>query len=97
MRRQEVLDILARHRGPLRALGVRSLRLFGSMARDQATDRSDVDLLVEFDRPLGLFHFIRVRQYLQQVLGVERVDLVMPEALFEELRDDILRESIRAA
>ncbi len=97
MRRQEVMDKLAADRAELRRMGVRSLSLFGSLARDEATDRSDVDFLVEFDRPIGLFHFIRVQQYLQEVLGVPRVDLVMPEALHEELRDDILRDAIRAA
>ncbi|MCH8164743.1 MAG: nucleotidyltransferase family protein [Planctomycetes bacterium] len=97
MRRQEVMDKLAANRAELRRMGVRSLSLFGSLARDEATDRSDVDFLVEFDRPIGLFHFIRVQQYLQEVLGVPRVDLVMPEALQEELRDDILRDAIRAA
>ena len=97
MRRQEVMDKLAANRAELRRMDVRSLSLFGSLARDEATDRSDVDFLVEFDRPIGLFHFIRVQQYLQEVLGVPRVDLVMPEALHEELRDDILRDAIRAA
>lgn len=97
MRRQEVMDKLAANRAELRRMGVRSLSLFGSLAGDEATDRSDVDFLVEFDRSIGLFHFIRVQQYLQEILGVPRVDLVMPEALHEELRDHILRDAIRAA
>ncbi len=97
MTRQEVLDKLEANRTELRRMGVKSLSLFGSLARDEATDDSDVDLLVEFDRPIGLFQFIRVQQHLQKVLGVDRVDLVMPDALHEELRDDILRDAIRAA
>ncbi len=97
MRRQEIIAKLEECRDPLRRMGVRSLSLFGSLARDQASDRSDVDLLVEFDRRIGLFDFIRVQQYLQESLGVERVDLVMPEALHEELREDILKDSIHAS
>lgn len=97
MRRQEVLDRLAARKGELRELGVVSLSLFGSVARDEATEKSDVDLLVEFDRPVGLFHFVRVKQYLEGVLGVGAVDLVMPGALIEELREEILHEAIRAA
>lgn len=97
MTRQEVLDKLEANRSELRQMSVKSLSLFGSLAREEATDHSDVDLLVEFDRPIGLFQFIRVQQYLQKVLGVERVDLVMLDALHEELRDDILRDAIRAA
>ena len=95
--RQEALDTLEANRSQLRQMGVKSLSLFGSLARDEATDHSDVDLLVEFDRPIGLFQFIRVQHYLQEVLGVDRVDLVMLDALHEELRDDILRDAIRAA
>ena len=97
MTRQEVLDKLEANRSQLRHMGVKSLSLFGSLARDEATNRSDVDLLVEFDRPIGLFQFIRVQHYLQKVLGADRVDLVMLDALHEELRDDILRDAIRAA
>ncbi len=97
MSRQEVLDKLEANSTALRQMGVKSLSLFGSLARDEATDHSDVDLLVEFDRPIGLFQFIRVQQYLQEILGVDRVDLVMLDALHEELRDNILRDAIRAA
>jgi uncharacterized protein len=49
MKRDEVLAILATHREPLQKLGVRSLSLFGSVARDEAGADSDVDLLVEFN------------------------------------------------
>lgn len=97
MNRQEVLKILIANRATLREMGVETLSLFGSLARDEATDLSDVDLLVEFDRPIGLFQFIRVQQYIQDILGVDNVDLVMPDALHEELRDSILKEAIRAA
>ncbi len=97
MTRQEVLDKLEANRSALRQMGVKSLSLFGSLARDEATNRSDVDLLVEFDRPIGLFQFIKVQHYLQKVLGADRVDLVMLDALHKELRDDILRDVIRAA
>ncbi len=97
MTRQEVLDKLEANCNELRQMCVKSLSLFGSLARDEATDRSDVDLLVEFDRPIGLFQFIRVQQYLQKVLEVDRVDLVMLDAMHAELRGDILRDAIRAA
>ena len=97
MTRQDVLDKLEANRSELRQMGVKSLSLFGSLDRDEAVDDSDVDLLVEFDRPIGLFQFIRVQQHLQEVLGVDRVDLVMLDALHEELRHNILRDAIRAA
>ena len=75
---------------------MRSLSIFGSVARDEAGPDSDIDLLVEFDRPVGLFAFVRTQQYLEQILG-SRVDLVTPDALRREFRETVLREAVRAA
>jgi predicted nucleotidyltransferase len=98
MQRDDILKILAEHRDGLRQqFGVKALALFGSAARGEATETSDVDLLVEFDRPIGLFHFFTVQHYLEDLLGVAQVDLVMPEALYDELKEEILREAIHAA
>jgi uncharacterized protein len=96
MDRDEVLLLLKNRKRTLRKYDVRSLSLFGSMARNDARKKSDVDLLVEFSRPVGLFQFARLKMFLEDVLGRE-VDLVTPEALRQELREDILREAIRAA
>jgi predicted nucleotidyltransferase len=52
-------------------------------------------LLVEFERPVGLFTFIRLKLYLENLLG-RRVDLVTPAALRPELRQQILQEAIHA-
>ena len=77
--------------------GVKSLALFGSVVRDEATAASDVDLLVEFDgRPVGLFHLSRTQHYLETILGVPRVDLVLRDGIKPALRERILREAIRA-
>jgi predicted nucleotidyltransferase len=82
MQRDDVLKILAEHGDELRQqFGVKSLALFGSVARGEARERSDVDLLIEFERPVGLFHFFTVQHYLEDLLGVAQVDLVMPDAL----------------
>ena len=97
MQRDDVLQILAQHRDELRQqFGVKSLALFGSVARCEATETSDVDLLIEFERPVGLFHFFTVQHYLEDILGVAQVDLVMPDALHKELKEGILREAIHA-
>jgi predicted nucleotidyltransferase len=98
MRRDEALQILAGSRDKLRELSIKSLALFGSVARDEATDSSDIDLLVEFEagRPSGLFEFIRVMNYLEDLLGC-KVDLVMLDALRKEFREQVLRAAIRAA
>ena len=96
MRRDQALKALSGQRRELEAFKVASISIFGSVARDEAGERSDVDLLVEFSEPVGLFHFVRLKRFLEQVLAA-RVDLVTPGALKAQLRDQILREAIRAA
>ena len=61
MHRNEALAILGRHRDELTAHDVKALSLFGSVARDQAERSGDVDLLVEFSRPVGMFAFLRLK------------------------------------
>lgn len=85
------------HRDDFRRRGIRSLALFGSVARDEASPGSDVDLLVEFDRPLGLLEFFQVQHYIEELLDVERVDLVMPKAIKPALRNKILAEAVNVA
>jgi predicted nucleotidyltransferase len=96
MTSHEVLQKLSAHRSVLLEHGVKSLRLFGSVARGEATDQSDVDLLVEFSRPTGLFGLVRLRRYLEELLGC-RVDLTTPGALRDSMRERILSEAIDAA
>lgn len=96
MKRQEIIDILAAHRVEMHEMKIESLSLFGSVARDEATDASDVDLLVKFNQQVGLFHFARVRRRLAEILGCP-VDLVTLKALREEMRDEVLQEAIYAA
>lgn len=95
MTRDEVLRRLAEGRAELAQLGVRSLDLFGSVARGESGPGSDVDLLVDFDRAVGLFHFFRVQRRLEEMLGC-RVDLVMRDAVKRQLRERIFAEAIRA-
>ena len=97
MDRQSALQILSSQRESLtRQFSVASLAIFGSVARGEATDTSDIDLLVEFNGPVGLFAFIRLQQHLEELLGC-KVDLVTPDALRKEMRERILKEAIRAA
>lgn len=95
-RSAEIFRIITRHRADLASFHVRSLSVFGSVARGEDTPESDVDLLVKFDRPVGIFHFIRLKMFLESVLG-RNVDLVTPDALKAGMREQILRDAIRAA
>lgn len=96
MRRDEALAILAAHRKALKGFGIKSLAIFGSVARDEAALMSNVDILVEFEQPVGLFEFIEVKEYLEGLL--ERpVDLVTPAALRPQLRERVMLEAVYAA
>jgi hypothetical protein len=96
MTRDEVLHTLSQHHEELARLGVKSLALFGSAARNEARVGSDVDLLVEFSRPVGLFAFLDVKEYLESVLGCS-VDLGTPQSLHPRLRARVFREAVRVA
>ena len=96
MTREEALRRLSEYRAELERFGVRSLDLFGSVARGDSGPGSDVDLLVEFDKPVGLFHFFRVQRRLEAIL-CRPVDLVMKDAIKRQLRARILAESVSAS
>lgn len=95
MRREEALRRLAEHRDELAAMGAGSLSLFGSVARDEAGPDSDIDVLIELDRPLDLFDLGRIQIRLEEILE-QRVDLVMPDTLRPRLRASVLDEAVRA-
>ena len=69
------------------------ISLFGSFARDQATDGSDVDILVEFDTRATSRTYFGVQFYIEDLLG-RRVDLVTTKALRSELRPYVQREAV---
>jgi predicted nucleotidyltransferase len=94
--RTEALDKLRNVLGTLREFHVLHLSVIGSVARDEANESSDIDILVEFDRPVGIFHFIRLQMFLEEILG-RKVDLVTPAALRPELREGVLHDAIQAA
>ncbi len=95
MTRDEILRLLRDHRADLESLGVKSLALFGSAVRDEAEAGSDIDLLVEFSGPVGLFKFLDLKAHLESLLG-SPVDLATPAALKRQLRQRILSEAIHA-
>lgn len=70
---------------------LKSIALFGSITRNEATNKSDVDILVEFDKPIGL-DFVLLADELETILGV-KVDLVTTNALkpkmFEYIKQDL--------
>ena len=93
--KQQVIDKLLAHRDRLDEFAVKALFLFGSVVRDEATSDSDVDFLVEFNRPVGLFTLLGLKAYLEEILDCS-VDVGTPSSLRPHLRETVLKEAIRA-
>ena len=72
---------------------VKSIGVFGSYATDVPTSESDIDILVEFSDPPDIFEFIRLENFLTEILGV-KVDLVTKKALKPILKEKILAQTI---
>ncbi len=92
---EEIEAILRKHKGELRErFGVSSIAIFGSYARGEETELSDVDILVEFERPIG-WEIVDLRDYLEELLGLP-VDLITKNAamsrrgLWEHIKEDLV-------
>jgi predicted nucleotidyltransferase len=96
MRRAEILKALKEHCHEFKRFGVVSVSVFGSVARDEASDVSDVDVLAKFERPLTFRRFMDFRFYLEDLLGM-KVDLVTERGLRERVRPQVERDAIRVA
>ena len=94
MNRQTTLTILSESKAHLaRQFGVTKLALFGSTARDSATEASDVDVLVAFDGPATSARYFGVQFFLEDLLGCP-VDLVTDKALRPQLRPFVERDAL---
>ena len=86
-KREEILRIAAKH-------GARNVRVFGSVARDEADERSDLDLLVELEPGRSLMDHAALWLELQEAIG-RRVDVVSDRGIKPRIRERVLREAIR--
>jgi uncharacterized protein len=96
MRLAEALTRLRPQEAELRQLGVRALSIFGSTARDDAGPASDVDVLVEFERPATLDGYLALKERLEQILET-RVDLVTANGVKPRMKAIIQREAVKVA
>lgn len=93
--REHILAAIGGEAAELRRMGVKSLALFGSMARGEGTTTSDIDLLVELE-PKTFDTYMDAKLFLERLLG-RSVDLVLAEAVKPRLRPTILAEAVHAA
>ena len=95
MKQDAIVQILKQKNAELvKRFGVKSLSLFGSVAGNEATSASDVDLLVEFNRPVGYFGLFALQDYLEKLLGCP-VDLGTPDSLKPYIKERVMGEMIR--
>jgi predicted nucleotidyltransferase len=91
---EEIKTILETHREELsRTYHLGEIGIFGSYIRGEQKETSDLDILVEFKSPIGLLRFVKLKNYLSDILGVN-VDLVMKKALRPKIGQRILNEVI---
>jgi uncharacterized protein len=90
----EIIIILHAHLAELRErYGITNIAVFGSVVRGEAKEDSDVDLLAEVDRPIGLLALVNAENYLSDLLGA-KVDLILKRSVRSELRDRIYSEAV---
>lgn len=89
-------SILSDNDEKLSVFGVKSLYVFGSVAKGTSKEGSDVDILVHFLEPVGFFKFLDLKYFLEEILNL-KVDLATDEALHPKLKDNIKSELIRVA
>ncbi len=93
--RQQLAETLSEYKPVLaRKFKVKTIGVFGSCARGEESEGSDVDILVEFSGPIG-WEFVDLKEFLEGILG-RRVDLVTVRALKPRLKDAILSETVYA-
>ena len=88
----EIKEIVQKNKEDLKEkYGLKEIGIFGSYAKGMQNENSDIDMLVEVERPMGIVKFIKLGNYLSQLLGI-KVDLVTKKALKPYIGEQILQE-----
>src|SRR5688572_20236302 len=97
MTRSHAQQVIAAHAGEIRRrFSVNELSLFGSTVRDEATDDSDIDILVDFQGKATLDLYMDLKFFLEDILGAN-VDLVTVHGMKKEIRSHVRQEALRVA
>jgi predicted nucleotidyltransferase len=90
----KIKKILEKHKEELEAkYNIKDIGIFGSYVRREARKKSDIDILVEFEKPIDFFDFLELEEYLSRILNI-KVDLVMKKVLKPNIGESIMREVI---
>ena len=91
---EQIKEIITSHLDILRnKYYVKEIGIFGSFIRDDQNRESDVDILVKFSKPVGLIEFIKLEEYLKDLLDV-KVDLVLRDGIKPALKSEILQQVV---
>ncbi len=95
MKRADAITLLQAHEAQLKQLGVLTLYMFGSTAREEAREGSDVDLFFDYDKgKLALFQLMDVKEYTSEILGC-KADIMTRDSIHRVLREEIEASAIR--
>ncbi len=91
---EEIKKKIQKHKKELvKNYGVKEIGIFGSYVRGEQAENSDVDVLVELEKPIGFFKFLELEEYLVKIIGL-KVDLVTKKALKPTIGKYILEELV---
>ena len=96
MKRTTIVSRIQMHKSELTKLGVKSLSIFGSVARGDERPDSDLDILVEFEGRATFDRFMDAKFYLEDMLGC-KVDLVTPQAIKPRMKPHIMQDLVHVA
>ncbi|WP_137132262.1 nucleotidyltransferase domain-containing protein [Rhizobium sp. FY34] len=96
MKKQDAIRLLSERAEAIRALGATSLYLFGSVARDEARETSDLDLFIDYDaaKKFSLLDLVGIKLFLEEELLLD-VDVTTRDSLHPKLRDRIIASAER--
>ena len=97
LNKEEAIEILKKELPYLKdKYGIKKIALFGSFAKEKQRNESDIDIIVEFERPIGL-KFVELAEYVESILG-RKVDILTPEGIksirVSSVSEDIIRSAI---
>ena len=94
MNKEEILKMIKGNKGKIKEFRVKRIGIFGSFVRDTATEKSDIDIIVEFEEGKKNFeNFINLAFFLEELLGKE-IDLLTPDSISPYIRPYIENEVI---
>lgn len=89
---EEIKEILQKHKDKLKEqYGLKEIGIFGSYVKDEQDEKSDLDILIELEKPIGFVRFMRLENALSELVGI-RVEMVTKKALKPYIGRRILEE-----